>query len=84
MNKITNLYVFVLITGDQERIMMAPDCTGQMVPLAYTTKESIEEAKVRQLVEALVKNHKVCFELREYKLVGTLETFEPMLSTLTM
>jgi hypothetical protein len=73
-----------MVTGDQEHIMMAPDCTGQMIPLAYTTKEGVEKAKVRQLVETLVKNHKVYFELREYKLVGTLETFEPIFSTLTM
>lgn len=84
MNKITNFYVFVAIRDKQEHIMMAPDSTGQMVPLAYTTKESIEEAKVRQIIEALVKEHRIYFELREYRLVGTLETFEPMLSTLTM
>lgn len=67
MNKITSFYVFVTTIDGEERILMIPDSTGQLTLLAYTSKKGIEETKVRQLIEDFVREHKVCFELREYK-----------------
>lgn len=84
MEHITSFYVFISMVGGEERIMMAPDPLGNMVPLAYTSKDGVDRAKVREMVENLVKTHKLYFELREYKLVGTLEVFEPMGSPLSM
>ena len=84
MKHITSFFVFVAIIGQEERIMMAPDSSGTMSPLAYTDQDEISKAKARGLVQNLVRDHKLHFELREYKLVGTLEVFEPMGSPLTM
>ena len=84
MNKITSFFVFVAIVNNQESIMMAPDIHGNMVPLAYTSKKGIEEANTRKYIENIVKEHKIYFELREYRYIETLEVFEPMASMLTM
>lgn len=83
MEKITSFYVFVAIAGGEERIMMVPDKNGNTVPLAYTSKDEVDKAKIREIVEELVKKYKMYFELREYKLTGTLEIFEPEVSSLS-
>ena len=74
MSKIMSLYVFIVHTEGEERVVLWTNEDGSKVPLVYTTLIGVEVDNMRTKIQALADNNKLYFELREYQLVETEES----------
>lgn len=80
MNKIKNIFVFVVNMDGEERIVTWPNGNGIDVPLVYLSEEEIENDNMRKAIQNMANVRKLYFELREFTLVEkSVETFYPTL-----
>jgi hypothetical protein len=84
MNKITSLFVFIVNINGEEKIVMWPDDNKVSTPLVYVSEGDLIKDKMKEVVQALSTKYKIHFELREYTLVKVVESFDPMITDLTM
>lgn len=84
MTTMKKLWVFVVMDKGVEKIATYPDRKGKATPLVYFSEQGIKDDNMKEAIQVLAIQHKVHFELREYVLQGTLESFDPIVAPLTM